>query len=379
MTKRLNRTILILLLFLVSPIGLNRDSAPRAAGNDLPPYVFAPLADWQDPDFGGYFLDMDAMVAGGKYTRLQAAEWQNRLRDCLFEKTTDPGKHGFYLEKCYQKAKYQVITLGEVESGFEPVKFSSEQEFVVVFDLDETLLSHWYEAGQYGPGWYDLKSQPADSFQKSYKFTGPDYVKFTPHWDTYLKKIKALPGCRGIVFFTAKEDQATWGIIKEWKIDGQPIQEFVNGIFTRNYLVRNKKVLKPSKDLRIIDPSLKHVVIIDDNPTRLFQPANVRVFPKFNADAYLKAKKQSGDLNTIRYFENLLGMVYREIREAAQYAQAKNTSFQKAYYPYSQAGAEVRDAVLVRTWEDKPALRFLRENHHLFEPKFFYKKKEKVE
>ena len=72
----------------------------------------------------------------------------------------------------------------------------------------------------------------------------------------------------------------------------------VAGIMTNSHLIQQRKteppgsvdkpskgrpVLKPSKDLRHFDPSLKNVIIVDDNPLRLFQFGNTRVFKKFHA------------------------------------------------------------------------------------------------
>lgn len=377
-TIKIYRTKTVIVLFVLFSAHFSFQCHTGAA---LPQDVLSPLPDWLSKGAGSYYLNMDKMVKSKKYTRLQAAEIQNQMRDCLFAKEENPNKHKIFLNSCYRNARKQVMEEKKIESGFKIVPLKKE-EFYAVFDLDETLLSQWYKSGQNGSNYIDLPTKLSDwFFWKDTVWESPKYVSFTPGWEKYLKSIAVLANCKGLIVFTAKEDEAAKEIYAFMK-KSSLIGSHLKGLFTRNYLVRNKKVIKPSKDLRIIDPKLKHVVIVDDNPTRLFQSYNVRVFPKYNADAYLTAKNKklqtAKDINIISYFESLLAQVSFEIIDSANYARINKTTFSSAYFPFSQRGAEV-----LRSVEKKlpvgyiSAVEFIRKNHSLFEPKFYSKNKKK--
>ena len=94
-------------------------------------------------------------------------------------------------------------------------------------------------------------------------------------------EITQIPGCQGIILFTAKEDQASHDLISRLRLNQQPLRPWLKGVFTRNHLVRDQKSVKLSKDLRAIDETLEHIVLVDDNPTRIFpeQQKNLREFP----------------------------------------------------------------------------------------------------
>src|SRR5207244_3025432 len=104
-------------------------------------------------------------------------------------------------------------------------------------------------------------------------------------------------------------------------------------------LVIGPKVLIPSKDLRIFDPDLKHVVLIDDNPGRVFQPKNLRSEPVFNGDIYLnppQSADQKSDL--VRYYDHLLNNVADDIEDSAKAARKMHIPFAQAFLPYSYWG-----------------------------------------
>ena len=96
-----------------------------------------------------------------------------------------------------------------------------------------------------------------------------------------------------MLVFTAKADSAAHDIIDRLQLDGKPLRSVLKGVFTRNHLTRSSENVKLSKDLRIIDEILAHVVLIDDNPTRILpkQCANLKAFPKYHADAYYQGGK----------------------------------------------------------------------------------------
>lgn len=71
----------------------------------------------------------------------------------------------------------------------------------------------------------------------------------TPGWEKALLEISKIPGCQGVLVFTAKEDGASHDLIGKLKIGGKPFKSFLKGVFSRNHLVRDNKSVKLSKDL----------------------------------------------------------------------------------------------------------------------------------
>jgi hypothetical protein len=344
-----------------------------SAANCTPQYVLEDASDWIAPDSGSYYLDFQKIVSSEKLTWLQAAEWQNGMRDCLFGKTRNHRQHFAWLDECYQKGRDYTQ---KPESGYQQPSFAPH-EFVVAFDLDETLLSQWYESGKEGK--HSFQTGVADYFVKDNNhIIGPKYVSLIPGWQQAMERLVAIPGCKGIVLFTAKEDAAAQDLVDRWFLekDGKkvPIREYVLGVFTRNYLTRNSKAAKPSKDLRLLDPSLEHVLIVDDNPTRLFQTSNVRVFPIYAADFYLEDK----DSGQKKFYEGLLGQIVDEIAEAAAWAAQNKMIFSRAWFPYSDRGRPYLDA-LTSAFGRPQALQRIRTNKSWTRPHYYSIAKEPVE
>ena len=347
-------------------------------------YLMEPMPNWYSERFTRGHLDINKMVKKGGYTRAEAVEIQNQMKDILdqdqeYEKLEKSDKT-YNLVKAKDakilealKKAIKIVKEDKVfESGFKAEKLK-ENEFYVVFDLDETLLVQWYEAGLKGDKFYDAKADSVDNILKP-TLLSPNYVSLTPGFEKALKDISKIPGNKGIIFFSAKLDKATYDIIEELKIDGKPIKSFIKGLYTRNYLVRENEPSKLSKDLRIIDDSLKHLIIIDDNPTRILekQKKNLREIPKYNPDEYLNAKLETKNTKIQNYFEGLLPVVVDEIKEAADYAEKNKISFVEAYYPYSaDANAELL-MLLKQGYNMKEAIKMIRENMKIFEPKFFF-------
>lgn len=351
-----------------------------------PNYFLDTMPDWYRDGFSYGHLNIETMMKNG-FSRLQAVEIQNQMKDLLesdsaylkFEakgatKALFKAKSAKLVEALNQ-AIDKVKNQNYFESGFQAIPLQ-KHEFYVAFDMDETLMVQWYKEGLKGDKYYDLKVDVIDSIFRP-AFTSPNYVSMTPNWEEALIDITKIPGCKGVIFFTAKEDKAAHDIVDRLKIDGQPARKFVKGVFTRNHLVRNAKATKLSKDLRIIDESLEHVIIIDDNPTRIFtkQKKNLREFPKYNPDEYLKAKIGNRDFDAVNYYEKLLPIVVDEIREAAQYAKSNHTTFAKAYYPYSMDASAEMIMLQRQGYSFKDTLKVLRTQHQWFEPKFFFYKK----
>ena len=111
------------------------------------------------------------------------------------------------------------------------------------------------------------------------------YIQAVPGWIEAIKKIVALGG--KVVLFSANLDDTTLENLEHMKIDDVPLTKnpLISGIMTNSHLIQQEKteppgshmtprkgrpVIEPSKDLRHFDPSLERVIIVDDNPLRLF-------------------------------------------------------------------------------------------------------------
>ncbi|PKL75357.1 MAG: hypothetical protein CVV27_15790 [Candidatus Melainabacteria bacterium HGW-Melainabacteria-1] len=360
---------------------LTLSSPAQALDPALGNYLQAPLPDWYSEGFTRGHLDIGKLIQAG-YTRLEAVEVQNQMKDLLeampeYMALERAGlgdelfsRHDTMVLKALEQAIVQVRQQRRIESGFAPVPLQ-KHEFYVAFDMDETLLTQWYASGSKGPTYRDLADLPKDTVLRP-NLTGPDYLSMTPGWEKALLDLAALPGCKGILVFTAKEDGAAHAIIDRLRVQGKPLRGFLKGVFTRNHLVRESKAEKLSKDLRIIDESLEHVVIVDDNPTRIFasQQDNLREFPKYNPDAYYAAR-DAKDTVKLRLFEQLLPTVVAEIRDAADYSRKQGVSFAKAFYPYSMGGSAELIMLLKQGRSMPQAIEFLRREHDLFEPNFY--------
>lgn len=297
---------------------------------DVKSFTLDPLPSWaRDGLYSGSYLDIDKMSSAFGFSRFEAIEVQNRMRD--FQEA-DPTS---VPQETFAKAVGE-IREKNYESGWSPITFTKPEEFVAVFDMDETLLVQWHATS--GQGFSDLFHVLSD-------FVGdkrsPDSVKFTPGAEDIIKRLKANPSCRALVAFSAKADAPMIDILNKWKFgDGEPARKYFSGVFTRNHLIIGPKILIPSKDLRIFDPELKHVVMIDDNPGRIFQPMLLRAEPKFDADTYFHAKSNA-QADIIIHYETMLGHAAEEIEETAKAAAALNIPFSQAFIPYSYAGNRI--------------------------------------
>ncbi len=345
-------------------------------------YLQDPMPEWYTEGFSRGHLNIPMMLKAG-FSRLEAIEVQNQMKDLLeanpeylaLEQAGLTAKMAKHRDTMYLKALEQAIKRVKVdkyfESGFQPVALKPG-DFYVAFDMDETLLTQWYEAGSKDPSRLDLKGLKRDMIYRPTVY-GPDYVSMTPGWEKALVDLAATPGCKGILIFSAKEDAAAHAIIDKLKIQGKPLRSFLKGVFTRNHLVRESKAEKLSKDLRVIDESLDHVVIVDDNPTRIFpsQQDNLREFPKYNPDAYYEAKARKNN-QQLRMIEQLMPIVVTEIKEAAAFSQKNKVSFKHAFYPYSMGGSAELIMLMKQGHSMDQAIALLRsDTRDVFEPKFY--------
>src|SRR5690606_4064146 len=101
-----------------------------------------------DTGFGGFYLDIEKTMETLGVSRLDAHEIQNQMRDELEVVAGSPSavQQRPYLAAALANAVDNVVRRKQSESGFKPIAFQPN-EFVVVLDLDETLLVHWYAMG----------------------------------------------------------------------------------------------------------------------------------------------------------------------------------------------------------------------------------------
>ena len=147
------------------------------------------------------------------------------------------------------------------------------------------------------------------------------------------------------------------------------MKEYVDGIFTNNHLIKSAKhaksplVLRESKDLRIIDPNLDKVVLIDDNPERVFQFHNLRYIRKWKPVKSDDSRHYPAGQHPSFYGQRLLRAV-DEIIESNNYAETHNTAFSAAFLPYShiarQVTQELANMPSIGSW--KKAVAYVRSN-----------------
>lgn len=346
-------------------------------------YILEPMPSWYTEGFTRGRLDISKMMQAG-FTRLEAVEVQNQMKDLLeampeymaLEKAGLGDElfahHDTLVLHALATAIKRVKQDKYFESGFKPQPLQPS-DFYAVFDMDETLLTQWYVSGTKGPNYRDLDKLPKDSILRP-NWTGPDYLSMTPGWEKTFLGLAATPGCKGVIVFSAKEDKAAHAIIDRLRIQGKPLRSFLKGVFTRNYLVRdNNKAEKLSKDLRIIDESLEHVVLVDDNPARVFpsQVDNLREFPKYSPDAYYAARDKK-DTASMHLIEQLMPTVLSEFKEAETYSAQHKIPFIKAFYPYSMGGQAELLMLMKQGYTMAKAIEFLRTGGRtLFDPVFY--------
>ncbi|MDC0715089.1 NIF family HAD-type phosphatase [Stigmatella sp. ncwal1] len=336
---------------------IQRPASPASCPSDpLGDHVLQPLPLWADkysnsdspppPSFA-----IRRLMERYALTRAQAVELQNHYRDQLRAKPNTEPKQAF-------DVALERVRSNQFERPLD-VEQLRQAKFIVVFDLDETLWS------QYNP-----KTVTVTCFD----FTIPEpmaagtpNVQLVPGWQQAFERIRALGGA--VVLFSANLDDPTLARLAQWKFHGTPLTQSpeIAGILTNSHLILQDKaegpntgnpVREPSKDLRIFnadntdkdDKVSDKVIIVDDNPTRLFndQLTHARVIKKFEAKHYCASP---GDALLRKAFDDSLAEVVREIEESVQYMEKQppaKRSFAKAFLPYS--------------WLGQPTVRFLMDN-----------------
>lgn len=316
------------------------------------------LPDWaRDGLYDGTYLDIEKVMKEEGLSRFAAIELQNGFKDRLDGGATSR-------QAAYDEALADA-SAGRFESGWKPVQFTQPGDFVTVLDLDETLVHQWYTSGATGN--FDLDGLFRDNNGREGK-RSPGYVKFTPGTEQFIRALEANPRSKGVVIFSAKLDAAAMDLLARWRFsDGSLARSHFAGVFTRNHLVVGAKMLVPSKDLRIVDETVQHVVMVDDNPARVAQPQILRAQPKFDADARFRAA--SGSAVALHY-DLLLDFALAEIEESSRAAAKLAIPFARAFLPYSYSGARVTLSMNQALRDPRAALEAVRLNPALQEAVF---------
>ena len=334
-------------------------------GGQPPPPAVQPLArvsvpalpDWTDkyakPGQEDTRFNIGELMEKYQLSRLQAVALQNHYRDLV---RSSPGED----PEAHFLAALAQVRADQLESGLN-AKDLAAAPFIVVFDLDSTLYDQYYDGAECNDVTY------AQSNGK------PKYIKMVPGWQDAIKRIRAKGGL--VVLFSANLDDPTIENLKHIQLEGRPLWRHpaIAGVMTNSHLIQQTKyegegrenprkghpVVLPSKDLRIVDPSLERAIIVDDNPSRLIQFDRVRVFKKFRANTWCT----TSDPELRAAYERSMAVVIDEIESSADYAVAHNVPFTQAYLPYTWIGSvTTRFLMDTRGWPIEKAVEYVRKN-----------------
>lgn len=338
------------------------------------PPATAPLATYSQPpvpcwanryvdriDENVRYLNLSALMTAEGITRLQAVETQNHYRDLMRQDPARDRNEAFAAALARAKA-------GEFESRVDPQAMASAK-FIVVFDLDETL----YDQGSATAECHDVTfTYDSNGAQKT------KYIKMVPGWQEAIRRIRELGG--QVAIFSANLDDRTLQNLSHITLDGKPLteSEAIAGIMSNSHLTQQSTleppgtpdapwkghpVTEPSKDLRHFDETLDRVIIVDDNPLRLFQFRNTRVFQKFEAAEMCSA--QDPDIRAA--YEQAMPAVVAEIEDSLRWLEAHpDATFARAWLPYSDLGqVAVRFLMDGRKWDAARAIEHVRAHPEL--------------
>jgi hypothetical protein len=343
-----------------------KDTASTALLDEL---TIPGIPEWTDRYADGKkgdvrFFNLSKLMTRYGVDRLGAVEIQNTYRDLT---RTDAQQSR--LDALNQAVK--TVKAGTLESGVD-AKAMAAAPFIVVFDLDETLYDQYYAGGT------DCHSFAYDRGQGKMK-----YIKMAPGWVETIKKIVALGG--KVILFSANLDDTTLQNLEKMTLDGTALTEsqLISGIMTNSHLTQQEKteapgsvakprkgrpVIEPSKDLRHFDPTLTKVIIVDDNPLRLSQFRNARVFKKFHADEYCSTKDQVLKAS----YDAAMSVVAAEIEESVAYMKAHSgVHFVQAYLPYTVLGQTAMTFLKTgKGWTDAEARAYLRKHPKIADKRY---------
>lgn len=279
-----------------------------------------------------YLLKIEHVMRAHRLDRLAATELQ-----ALFNQKLRRGS-GASPRALYLAAVREIKSQTRYASGWRPIGKLAPGEFVVALDLDETLLQQVHASAT--QGFYDFSGVPADTNWQARAENGTTsgpWVKLHPHAEAAILRLKANPLCRGVVVFTAKRRGPAMNTLARWKFaDGRRAIDVLDGVFTRDYLTIDATTGAHGKDLRVIDPTLQSVVIIDNTAKSVLQHANLRKIPDFHADAWLRTIVEGDRIAESRILGEL-GRAVGEIEYAASAAARGGRAFAVDFYGYSLA------------------------------------------
>jgi hypothetical protein len=360
--KKERKKVIIILMAFCFLAGLGTRDAYADEHYHYKDFTLTPLPFWTDKYFGPNSGDMSyfkisALVKTLNLSRLQAFELQNHFRDLTVE--------GIISQASFETALQRVREF-KFESGLDPVKLDAAP-FIVVFDMDETLLQQYYSVWKKCAKCCDYKI----------KFNnGVRCVSMAPGWEKIIKTIKKLNGL--VVIFSANTDDVVWKIVNTVTIENRKLSDYVDGVMTNSYLILQGKyewvplnttgspVVIPSKDLRPLDETLQKVIIIDDNPSRIIQNYNLRLPKKYQADQYYTDKIAR------KAYDRQLLKIAEEIEESVTYMNNNpGVYFTRAYLPYTQLGqVALHWLVETGTFTETAAIAYIRKHPNIVDKKF---------
>lgn len=299
---------------------------PQSATPELDALTLPGRPEWTDKYFESgpdqRRFEISATMKRHGLTRSQAVEAQNFYRDLA--RATPAADLDDLLMKAIARAR-----AGEFEDRRDVQRLESAR-FIVVFDLDDTLYDQ-YMPPEVGKNCHDLEIAFGDRTH---------WVKLVPGWERAFRRIEELGGA--VVLFSANTDDRTWANGRAWMVGAESIVEspLVSAFLTNSHLVQQHKregdpVQEPSKDLRIVDETLRRAIIVDDNPGRIVQHANLRLFKKFDAQELCA----SPDPAVRKAYGEALPQVIREIEDSVRWLDAHpGADFVTAYRPYTSLG-----------------------------------------
>ncbi|MFZ4712086.1 MAG: NIF family HAD-type phosphatase [Bacteriovoracaceae bacterium] len=242
-----------------------------------------------DEKFGGYYLQVQESQKslsedwGRDVSVSEVLYFQSQLRTCLQLNSNSffRQKQTLFMSKCLKLAEEETLS-------FTPSQ--SSKGLTVVFDMDETLLTQWSKVSLTNPEKTSFKVKYRDlvlNETKEEMTLAPWGVTIRPKAMELLKGLAKNSKIERIVFFTAREDRSAQELADYFLIHVPELRLKFKSLYARNSLRLDSTTNTPSKDLRLIAPDLKHVLLIDDNPSRVIQKSYNFSIPKFNADLYL--------------------------------------------------------------------------------------------
>lgn len=358
------RTVVLLLALAACTHPRPPQPAPIPAVDAVHPMILPALPLWtdkytDDPAAYGPFFRISELMQAHDLSRLEAVEVQNQVRDL---KRADPAGS---LQDQFHTA-LAAVRNGDLESGLRQDDLDSAR-FIVVFDLDDTLYDQYYDR--------EL-AQTCHTFQVP-RGDRTSFIQLAPHWAETFDAVRSNGG--RIVLFSANLDAPTRDNLAHWMWEDQPVLTHpdIAGVLTNSYLIQQDKaegsrkepVPEPSKDLRIFDPTLERVIIVDDNPNRLVQLAHARVTAKFHADAWCDPQVDAPHKAALA---GVLPTFTAELLDSLTWLDAHPQAvFQQAYLPYTHMGRVALQALMdAHPWTAAEAVAYLRDHPDMVDQRF---------